>query len=147
MLTTSSTDISPEMALRALPKRPMPSKLATALATGYLYFCPPLACWPVVIFPLESTASAAQTLGFLTLSGLLWVLTSMVCSRLMVVRATVVLYAWFRNSHKAGITRQDVHFGNNANFLLQRWEEYVNISNQHGGLFDFETQAQDNVSF
>ena len=44
------------------------------------------------------------------------------------------------------ITREDVHFGNNANFLLQRWEEYVNISQKHGGLFDFETQAEDNVS-
>ncbi|KAI9696140.1 MAG: hypothetical protein M1820_008281 [Bogoriella megaspora] len=42
------------------------------------------------------------------------------------------------------ITREDVHFGNNANFLLQRWEEYVNISNQHGGQFNFDTQAQDN---
>ena len=44
------------------------------------------------------------------------------------------------------ITREDVHFGNNANFLLQRWEEYVNISQKHAGLFNFETQAEDNVS-
>ncbi|KAI9685854.1 MAG: hypothetical protein M1822_004132 [Bathelium mastoideum] len=42
------------------------------------------------------------------------------------------------------ITREDVHFGNNANFLLQRWEEYVNISNQNGGQFDAATQATDN---
>ncbi|KAL9084904.1 MAG: hypothetical protein Q9165_007857 [Trypethelium subeluteriae] len=44
------------------------------------------------------------------------------------------------------ITREDVHFGNNANFLLQRWEEYVNISDQNGGQFGAATQAYDNVS-
>ena len=43
------------------------------------------------------------------------------------------------------ITREDVHFGNNANFILQRWEEYVNISDQNGGLFGPATQATDNV--
>ena len=43
------------------------------------------------------------------------------------------------------ITREDVYFGNNANFLLQRWEEYVNISNKYGGDFGFQTQAEDNV--
>ncbi|KAF2239705.1 Cloroperoxidase [Viridothelium virens] len=42
------------------------------------------------------------------------------------------------------ITREDVHFGNNANFLLQRWEEYVNISNQYDGQFGAATQAYDN---
>lgn len=42
------------------------------------------------------------------------------------------------------ITRQDIGFGNNANFLLQRWEEYVDIANQNGGLFNEMTQAQDN---
>ncbi|KZF18932.1 hypothetical protein L228DRAFT_271566 [Xylona heveae TC161] len=41
------------------------------------------------------------------------------------------------------ITRQDIHFGNNANFLLQRWEEYVNTSNIYGN-FNKETQALDN---
>lgn len=42
------------------------------------------------------------------------------------------------------ITRQDVHFGNNANFLLQRWNEYVDISKKYGGLFGADTNAADN---
>ncbi|KAL9052462.1 MAG: hypothetical protein Q9162_005374 [Coniocarpon cinnabarinum] len=42
------------------------------------------------------------------------------------------------------ITRQDVHFGNNANFLLQRWEEYVDAANDNGGLFNEAANAQDN---
>ncbi|KAI1328377.1 hypothetical protein F5Y16DRAFT_398547 [Xylariaceae sp. FL0255] len=42
------------------------------------------------------------------------------------------------------ITREDVYFGNNANFLLQRWDEYVAISDKYGGLFGPETQAEDN---
>lgn len=42
------------------------------------------------------------------------------------------------------ITRQDGHFGNNANFLLQRWDEYVEISEKYGGLFNEQTQAEDN---
>lgn len=45
------------------------------------------------------------------------------------------------------ITRQDVNFGNNANFLLQRWDEYVEISKQYGGQFGRETNAIDNVSY
>ena len=44
------------------------------------------------------------------------------------------------------ITREDVHFGNNANFLLQRWDEYVSISDKYGGLFGQDTQAEDNVN-
>ena len=42
------------------------------------------------------------------------------------------------------ITREDVNFGNNANFLLQRWNEYVDISKTQGGLFNIQTQAIDN---
>ena len=42
------------------------------------------------------------------------------------------------------ITRQDTHFGNNANFLLQRWDEYVNESQAQGGLFNAQTNAVDN---
>ncbi|MCJ1449873.1 hypothetical protein MMC28_000201 [Mycoblastus sanguinarius] len=42
------------------------------------------------------------------------------------------------------ITRQDVYFGNNANFLLQRWNEYVNESEAQGGEFNLETNAVDN---
>lgn len=41
------------------------------------------------------------------------------------------------------ITRQDVYFGNNANFLLQRWQEYVNETSQTGGLFNQELNAID----
>ncbi|KAF2148597.1 hypothetical protein K461DRAFT_330031 [Myriangium duriaei CBS 260.36] len=41
------------------------------------------------------------------------------------------------------ITRQDVHFGNNANFLLQRWNEYVAIADKYGN-FNLDTQADDN---
>ncbi|KAL9110477.1 MAG: hypothetical protein Q9227_005021 [Pyrenula ochraceoflavens] len=41
------------------------------------------------------------------------------------------------------ITREDVYFGNNANFLLQRWEEYVNISKTYGN-FNMQMQADDN---
>lgn len=45
------------------------------------------------------------------------------------------------------ITRQDRYFGNNANFLLQRWEEYVNISETHGdGQFNADANAYDNAS-
>ncbi|CAF9916746.1 hypothetical protein IMSHALPRED_003283 [Imshaugia aleurites] len=42
------------------------------------------------------------------------------------------------------ITRQDVYFGNNANFLLQRWQEYVNETSQTGGLFNQALNAIDN---
>ena len=42
------------------------------------------------------------------------------------------------------ITRQDVYFGNNANFLLQRWNEYVDAANDNGGLFNEMANAQDN---
>lgn len=42
------------------------------------------------------------------------------------------------------ITREDVHFGNNANFLLQRWQEYVNETSQTGGLFNQKLNAIDN---
>ena len=42
------------------------------------------------------------------------------------------------------ITRQDTYFGNNANFLLQRWNEYVNESQAQGGLFNAQTNAVDN---
>ena len=42
------------------------------------------------------------------------------------------------------ITREDINFGNNANFLLQRWNEYVAEAKKHGGLFGFKTQAVDN---
>lgn len=45
------------------------------------------------------------------------------------------------------ITRQDTYFGNNANFILQRWEEYVKIADRNGGLFGAQTQAEDRVSF
>ena len=44
------------------------------------------------------------------------------------------------------ITRQDVYFGNNANFLLQRWNEYVNESDAQGGEFNLATNAVDNGS-
>jgi len=37
------------------------------------------------------------------------------------------------------ITRQDTYFGNNANFILQRWEEYVEIANRNRGQFGAET--------
>jgi hypothetical protein len=43
------------------------------------------------------------------------------------------------------ITRQDVHFGNNADFIQQRWDEYVAVANRYGGLFGRQTQAEDNV--
>lgn len=43
------------------------------------------------------------------------------------------------------ITRQDIHFGNNANFLRQRWDEYNAIAQKNGGQFGIETNAQDNV--
>ncbi|KZF25187.1 hypothetical protein L228DRAFT_280444 [Xylona heveae TC161] len=42
------------------------------------------------------------------------------------------------------ITREDTYFGNNANFLLQRWEEYVNVSEVYGN-FNMEMNAIDNV--
>ena len=42
------------------------------------------------------------------------------------------------------ITRQDVYFGNNANFLLQRWNEYVNESEAQGGEFNLAINAVDN---
>lgn len=42
------------------------------------------------------------------------------------------------------ITRQDVHFGNNANFLKQRWDEYVDTANKYGGLFNEQANAEDN---
>jgi hypothetical protein len=43
------------------------------------------------------------------------------------------------------ITREDVYFGNNANFILQRWNEYVAIADKYGGDFGAQTQAEDNV--
>ena len=43
------------------------------------------------------------------------------------------------------ITREDDYFGNNANFLKQRWDEYVAIANKYGGEFGFATNAEDNV--
>jgi hypothetical protein len=46
----------------------------------------------------------------------------------------------------ASITREDTYFGNNANFIFQRWNEYVAIANQNGGNFNMATQAQDGVS-
>ena len=36
------------------------------------------------------------------------------------------------------------YFGNNANFLLQRWNEYVNESDAQGGEFNLATNAVDN---
>lgn len=42
------------------------------------------------------------------------------------------------------IIRQEYHSGNNANFLLQRWGESVEISEQHGSLFNAQTQAEHN---
>ena len=42
------------------------------------------------------------------------------------------------------ITRQDVYFGNNANFLLQRWNEYVSESKAQGGEFNLAANAVDN---
>ncbi|KAJ5973632.1 hypothetical protein N7481_010842 [Penicillium waksmanii] len=45
------------------------------------------------------------------------------------------------------ITRQDTYFGNNANFILQRWEEYVKIADRNGGLFGAQMQAEDRLSF
>ena len=42
------------------------------------------------------------------------------------------------------ITRQDVYFGNNANFLLQRWNEYVTESEAQGGEFNLAVNAVDN---
>ncbi|KAL1847336.1 hypothetical protein Plec18170_008688 [Paecilomyces lecythidis] len=42
------------------------------------------------------------------------------------------------------ITREDTYFGNNANFILQRWDEYVEIANRHGGQFGWETNGEDN---
>ncbi|KAJ5579868.1 uncharacterized protein N7459_005853 [Penicillium hispanicum] len=41
------------------------------------------------------------------------------------------------------ITREDTYFGNNANFVLQRWGQYVDIVNRYGGPFGAETQAED----
>jgi hypothetical protein len=43
------------------------------------------------------------------------------------------------------ITREDVYFGNNANFILQRWNEYVAITDKHGGDFEAQSHAEDNV--
>lgn len=45
------------------------------------------------------------------------------------------------------ITREDVYFGNNANFLLQRWNEYKAIAAKYGGQFGLQTNAEDNVSW
>ena len=42
------------------------------------------------------------------------------------------------------ITRQDVYFSNNANFLLQRSNEFVNESEAQGGEFNLATNAVDN---
>jgi len=42
------------------------------------------------------------------------------------------------------ITREDTYFGDNSNFILQRWNEYVDIADRHGGQFKAETQAEDN---
>ena len=42
------------------------------------------------------------------------------------------------------ITRQDVYFGNNANFLLQRWNEYITESEAQGGEFNLAVNAVDN---
>ena len=41
------------------------------------------------------------------------------------------------------ITREDTHFGNQANFLLQRWQEYVAEAAKNGGLFNAQTNAAD----
>lgn len=41
------------------------------------------------------------------------------------------------------ITRQDVYFGNNANFLLQRWNEYITESEAQGGEFNLAVNAVD----
>ncbi|MCJ1449806.1 hypothetical protein MMC28_000134 [Mycoblastus sanguinarius] len=41
------------------------------------------------------------------------------------------------------IIRQDTALANNANFLLQRWDEYVNESQAQGGLFNAQTNAVD----
>lgn len=43
------------------------------------------------------------------------------------------------------ITREDTYFSNNANFVQQRWDEYVDIADKNGGLFGAQTQAQDRV--
>ena len=43
------------------------------------------------------------------------------------------------------ITREDVYFGNNANFILERWDQYVSTAAEYGGLFGIQTQAADNV--
>lgn len=32
------------------------------------------------------------------------------------------------------ITREDTYFSNNANFVQQRWDEYVDIADKNGGL-------------
>lgn len=43
------------------------------------------------------------------------------------------------------ITREDTYFGNNANFVQQRWDEYVDIADKNNGIFGAQTQAQDRV--
>ena len=42
------------------------------------------------------------------------------------------------------ITREDTYFGDNSNFILQRWNEYVDIADRHEGQFKAEAQAEDN---
>ena len=42
------------------------------------------------------------------------------------------------------VTRQGIYFSNNANFLLQRWDEYVNESEAQGGKFNLAVNAVDN---
>jgi hypothetical protein len=40
------------------------------------------------------------------------------------------------------ITRKEGYLGNNANFIKQRWDEYVDIANSHGGQFEFDTKLK-----
>ena len=43
------------------------------------------------------------------------------------------------------ITREDIHFGNNVNFIKQRWDEYYAEAQNIGkGEFNFAVQAADN---
>ncbi|KAF2173833.1 hypothetical protein M409DRAFT_48753 [Zasmidium cellare ATCC 36951] len=41
------------------------------------------------------------------------------------------------------ITRQDTHWGNNANFINDRWLQYVALADKHGGQFNFDANVED----
>lgn len=41
------------------------------------------------------------------------------------------------------ITRQNQYFGNQANFIMSRWERLVDITEKYGGDFGLETLIEE----